>query len=274
MYTLPNAKINIGLNVVKKRDDGYHDLQTVFYPVPLTDSLEFKDGSRWDDDCTLVLSGLKVEGKKEDNLVYKVFRSLQKEFALPPTIIFLSKHIPMGAGLGGGSSDAASTMMMANEKFRLGLTEKDMEGRLSAFGADCPFFVRNKPVFAEGTGNIFSPIDVDLKGWFMVVVKPPISVSTKMAYAGVRPAMPAVSLKERLTTTPVAQWRNVIQNDFEPSVFMAYPQIAAIKATLYDMGAVYALMSGSGSAVYGLFTFPIENAQSVFPESFIFTCKL
>lgn len=274
MYTLPNAKINIGLNVVAKRNDGYHDLQTVFYPIPLTDSLELKDGSRWDEACTLVVSGLKVEGAKEDNLVYKVFTSLQKEFQLPPTIIFLSKHIPTGAGLGGGSSDAAFTMTMANEKFRLGLSEKDMEARLSAFGSDCPFFVRNRPVYAEGTGNIFSQIPIDLKGWFLLLVKPPISVSTKQAYDSIRPAMPAISLKERLTTTPVPAWRDVIQNDFEPAIFTAYPQIAAIKATLYDMGAAYASMSGSGSAIYGLFPFPVKNAKTIFPESFTFACQL
>lgn len=274
MYTLPNAKINIGLNVVSRRPDGYHDLQTVFYPIPLTDSLELKDGSKWDDDCVLVLSGLKVEGRKEDNLVFRVFASLQKEFHLPPTIIFLSKHIPTGAGLGGGSSDAAFTMMMANEKFRLGLTEGEMEERLSAFGSDCPFFVRNKPVYAEGTGNIFSEISVDLKGWFFVLVKPPISVSTRQAYDGIHPTLPAISLMDMLATTPVSGWRDNIHNDFEPSVFLAHPKIAAIKSTLYDMGATYASMSGSGSAVYGLFPFPVENAQAVFPESFIFTCKL
>lgn len=274
MYTLPNAKINIGLNVVSKRNDGYHDLQTVFYPIPLTDSLELKDGSKWDDACTLVLSGNKVEGRKEDNLVYRVFTSLQKEFNLPPTIIFLSKHIPTGAGLGGGSSDAASTMIMANEKFRLGLTDRDMEERLSVFGSDCPFFVRNKPVYAEGRGYIFSDISVDLKGWYLLLVKPPVSVSTKEAYNGIRPAFPALSLKESIVSTPVEQWRGVIKNDFEPTVFLSHPQISAIKSTLYDMGAVYASMSGSGSAVYGLFTFPIKNAQTIFPEAFVFTCQL
>lgn len=274
MYSLPNAKINIGLNVVARRDDGYHDLQTVFYPIPLTDSLELKDASKWDDPCTLVLSGEEVGVPVQDNLVYKVFTSLQEEFHLPPTIIFLSKHIPTGAGLGGGSSDAAFTMVMTNERFGLGLSDTQMEERLTAFGADCPFFVENKPVYAEGKGDVFSPVSVNLKGLFLVLIKPAVSVSTKQAYANISPVVPAVSLKDNIENTPVGLWKSVIKNDFEDAVFPSHPEIASIKATLYDMGALYASMSGSGSAVYGLFSFPVKNAPEVFPDCFTFACSL
>ncbi|MBO4730695.1 MAG: 4-(cytidine 5'-diphospho)-2-C-methyl-D-erythritol kinase [Bacteroidaceae bacterium] len=274
MYSLPNAKINIGLRVVGQRPDGYHDLQTVFYPIPLTDSLEVKRANHLRQPYEFILSGLSIPDDGADNLVVRVFKSMHDEFDLPPTSIFLCKHIPAGAGLGGGSSDAAAMMMLLNDYYQLDLTNDEMEQRISAFGADCAFFIRNKAVYAEGIGNEFSTIDLTLKGMHFVLVKPDIHVSTAEAYTGVTPSQPQSSLKDVLQNTPVKLWRNVVTNDFESSVFRRYPQIAAIKETLYDMGAVYASMSGSGSAVYALFTRPVDNAHKVFPDSFTFAGKL
>ncbi len=275
MYTLPNAKINIGLRVTQRRSDGYHNLQTVFYPIPLTDALEIEPlKASLDKPYEFLTSGIAIPGNPDDNLVVKVFLSLQREFDLPPVSIHLAKHIPMGAGLGGGSSDAASMMRMLNEHFDLGLTDREMEQRLASFGADCPFFVRNKPVYAQGIGNEFSSIRLSLKGHFILLVKPSTHVSTAEAYGGVVPQMPQTDLGEMIENTPIRLWRSCIVNDFEKTVFQHHPQLAAIKQTLYDMGAVYAAMSGSGSAMYGIFSRPIENAVKIFPDCFIFANRL
>ena len=285
MYTLPNAKINIGLRVVGRRPDGYHDLQTVFYPISLADSLEIKPAPHLRQPYEFILSGLPVPADGKPNLVERVFISMQEEFRLPPTSIFLCKHIPVGAGLGGGSSDAAHMMRLLNECYRLDISDAEMEQRLAAFGADCPFFVRNKPVYAEGTGNRFTPIKLSLKGTYIVLVKPPIHVSTPEAYAEIdrkllnsQSSIPKLDLDIDSGIMPVNSqfsilkaWRTSVTNDFEPVVFARYPRVAAIKQTLYDMGALYASMSGSGSAVYGLFSRPIENAATVFPDCFTFS---
>lgn len=276
MYSLPNAKVNIGLRVVGRRPDGYHDLQTVFCPIPLTDSLEVKRAKHLRQPYEFILSGLPIPsgGNGDDNLVVRVFMSMRDEFSLPPTSIFLCKHIPVGAGLGGGSSDAAAMMLLLRDYYELDLTDAEIEQRLAAYGADCPFFVRNKPVYAEGIGNQFTPINLSFKGMYFVLVKPPIHISTAEAYAGVTPSQPLSSLKDVLQNTPVKLWRNLVVNDFEASIFRRYPQIAAIKQTLYDMGATYASMSGSGSAVYGLFTRPVDNAANIFPDFFTFAGTL
>lgn len=274
MYSLPNAKINIGLRIVGRRPDGYHDLQTVFFPIPLADSLEIKEARRLRKPYEFILSGIALPDDGKDNLVVRVFLALQEEFDLPPTSIFLSKHIPAGAGLGGGSSDAAAMMQLLNDYYHLDLTTVDMEQRLAAFGADCPFFVRNKPMYAEGIGNVFTPVNINLKDKYIVLVKPDIHVSTAEAYAAVTPCQLPNSLYDQLLSTPVQLWRNVITNDFEPYVFRTYPKVAAIKQTLYDMGAIYASMSGSGSAVYGIFGRPIDNAGKVFHDCFTFAASL
>ena len=291
MYSLPNAKINIGLRVVGKRPDGYHNLQTIFYPIPLTDSLEVKRAKHLRQPYEFILSGLPIPGggNADDNLVVRVFMSMRDEFSLPPTSIFLCKHIPVGAGLGGGSSDAAAMMLLLCDYYELDLTDAEIEQRLAAFGADCPFFVRNKPVYAEGIGNQFTPIDFTLKGMYLVLVKPPIHISTAEAYAGLEikdpPPAPPINGGEQIAISQLIQdislspftgerGGGLLINDFEPSVFRRYPQIAAIKQTLYDMGATYASMSGIGSAVYGLFTRPIDNAPTIFPDCFTFAGKL
>lgn len=267
----PCAKINLGLYVTARRPDGYHDLLTAFYPVPLCDTLQVDEArtAHW----SLRTVGKAIQGRPEDNLVVRVFLALQQEFDLPPVDIYLDKHIPTGAGLGGGSSDAAEMMKRLNAHFSLGLSEDEMERRLAVFGADCPFFVRRRPVLATGIGDVFSPLQIALKGKTIALVKPPVFVSTREAYAGVTPKMPSHDLAATLAS-PVSTWREKVFNDFETSVFRAHPEIAAVKETLYDMGAEFALMSGSGSTVFALFPHPIDELPRVFPDCFTFQSLL
>lgn len=276
MLTNPCAKINLGLYVTGRRPDGYHDLLTVFYPIPLSDTLEVELSKT--NDWSLRTVGIKVEGKMADNLVARVYLALRKEFDLPPVDIYLDKHIPTGAGMGGGSSDAAETMKLLNAMFALGLSEEEMARRLAAFGADCPFFVSRNPVLATGIGDVFSPVSVSLKGYTLALVKPPVFVSTREAYAGVddivRSSTPTVESLAAALAKPVSTWRGVVENDFETSVFRAHPEIAAVKATLYDMGADFALMSGSGSTVFALFRHRVDELPRVFRDCFTYQSLL
>lgn len=271
MIVYPNAKINIGLNVVEKRPDGYHNLETVFYPIGLQDILEIKemeeDDSVPEGGYRLKVTGTILDGSPEDNLVVRAFKLLKHDFDLPPVSIGLYKHIPTGAGLGGGSSDAAFTIKTLNGRFGLGLTDEQMEDYCTRLGADCPFFIKDEPVFATGIGNEFHPVSFSLKGKHLVLVKPDIFVSTKDAYAKVKVQKPAVALPE-LLAQPLDTWKDTVVNDFEPSVFSKYPEIAAIKDSMYDIGAVYASMSGSGSSVFGIFDEPVENVDEVFSGMF------
>ncbi len=269
MIVYPNAKINIGLNVVEKRPDGYHNLETVFYPIGLQDILEIQELDTDVPDCgyRLKLTGSLLDGSPEDNLVVRAFKLLKREFDLPPVSIGLYKHIPTGAGLGGGSADAAFTVKTLNDRFKLGLTTQQMEDYCAQLGADCPFFIQNKPVFATGIGNVFHPIELNLKYKQLVLVKPDVFVSTKDAYAKVNVRHPEKQLPE-LLSQPIETWKDTVVNDFEASVFSKYPEIAAIKDKLYDMGAVYASMSGSGSSVFGIFEDPVENVDEIFTGMF------
>ncbi len=267
MITYPNAKINLGLNIVEKRTDGYHNLETVFYPINLQDALEVTK-SAGEEEYTLKISGVPIEGENDNNLVVKAYRLLKRDYPeMEPIDIHMYKHIPTGAGLGGGSSDAAFMIKLLNEKFDLGLTTEQMEQYAAQLGADCAFFIQNKPVFAKGIGNIFEPIELSLNGYYLVLVKPDIHVSTKDAFAMIRPQKPAHSLKE-IIRMPVETWRATMKNDFEYSVFQKYPEIAAIKDKLYDLGAIYASMSGSGSSVFGIFREQIEFVDEIFSGCF------
>lgn len=264
MITFPNAKINLGLNIVEKRPDGYHNLETIFYPINLQDALEVTRRENNDKEYTLHISGSPLEGEPEDNLVVKAYKLLKKDYpGLLPVDIHMYKHIPAGAGLGGGSSDAACMIKLLNDKFSLGLSTERMEEYAVKLGADCAFFIRNKPVFATGIGNLFEPVELSLKGYNIILIKPDIFVSTRDAFAEIKPVRPAVSLKE-IVKQPMETWKNSMKNDFEDSVFKKFPEIAAIKDELYDLGAVYAAMSGSGSSVYGIFKAPIENVEDKF----------
>ncbi|MDR1645793.1 MAG: 4-(cytidine 5'-diphospho)-2-C-methyl-D-erythritol kinase [Tannerellaceae bacterium] len=247
MICFPNAKINLGLNVTGKRPDGYHDIETVFYPIPLRDALEVVEAEAF----SFSQTGIPVDAPVEDNLVVKALRLLSG-YGLPALEVHLYKGIPSGAGLGGGSADAAFMLKLLNDFGQLGLCDGELEAMAAKLGADCPFFIRNRPVFASGTGNIFEPVSLSLKGYRLCLVTPGIVIPTAGAYAEVRPQVPAVSLKEMIRL-PVGQWKGRVSNDFESSVFARYPALAAIKENFYEVGAVYASMSGSGSSVYGLF---------------------
>ena len=267
MITYPNAKINLGLNIVEKRPDGYHNLETVFYPINLQDALEVND-LEGEGEYTLKISGTPIEGELDNNLVVKAYRFLKKDFPNMGSInIHMYKHIPTGAGLGGGSADAAFMLKLLNEKFKLNLSTEKLEKYAAILGADCAFFIQNKPVFASGIGNIFEEINLSLKGYYLVLVKPDIFVSTKDAFANIIPMKPNHSLKE-IIRMPVETWRATMKNDFEDSVFKKFPEIAAIKDKLYDMGAIYASMSGSGSSVFGIFREQVEHVDEVFSGCF------
>ncbi len=252
MITFPNAKINLGLNIVEKRPDGYHNLETIFYPIPLQDALEITPWEGGERKYKLAQSGIQIAGDDESNLVVKAYKLLDNLYNLPPIEINLLKHIPSGAGLGGGSADAAFMLCMLNQHFQLNIPNEQLEVYAAQLGADCAFFVENKPTFAEGIGNIFSPIELSLKGYKLVLVKPDIFVSTRDAFAQIKPKRPSISLKE-VAKMPIEAWKTYMVNDFEESVFPQFPAIADIKALLYDMGAIYASMSGSGSSVFALF---------------------
>lgn len=267
MVVFPNAKINLGLNVVARRADGYHDIETVFYPVALCDALEVVPS----DALALRTYGTPVAGACDDNLVVRAFRLLQRDFDLPNATIALLKKIPMGAGLGGGSSDAAFMLKLLNAQFGLGLTDDRLERYAAQLGADCAFFVRNKPVFAEGIGDRFSDIALPLAGWHIWLVKPDVHVATAEAYAHIACKRWAVPLREALQR-PVTEWCNGVFNDFEANVFARHPVLADIKQRLYDSGAAYAAMSGSGSTIYGLFA-PDAEPPACTPDAFV-GCQL
>lgn len=274
MLTFPNIKINLGLSITEKRPDGYHNLETVFYPVNLEDALEIRTSSQAEKKITLHQYGMEIAGNPEDNLVAKAYSLLDKEFHLPPVEIHLYKHIPSGAGLGGGSSDAAFMLKLLNEQFHLNLSEEQLEIYAATLGADCAFFIKNKPVYAEGIGNIFSPIELSLKGYQIMIVKPDVFVSTREAFANIHPHHPEYPVKE-VIRRPVAEWKDTLINDFEASVFPQHPVIGEIKQELYNQGAIYASMSGSGSSVFGLFApdaaLPEINRK---PDTFCFKGKL
>ncbi len=261
MIVFPNAKINIGLNVVSKREDGFHNLETIFYPVKLADALEFAEAG----DSRLTISGIQIDGAPENNLILKAYQLLKTDFNLPPLQFHLHKIIPFGAGLGGGSSDAAFTLKMLNDYYNLGLSAQQLESYASQIGADCPFFIQNKPTFATGIGNKFHDIELNLSNYEIVILKPNISVSTPEAYKNVIPRNPKFRLTQ-IIKTPVEDWKNLIVNDLEKSVFAKYPQIAELKQLLYDFGANYASMSGSGSAVFGIFRHLPTNLENKIPE--------
>ncbi len=250
MISFPNAKINIGLHVTQRRPDGYHNIETLFYPIDLCDILEIVPSHN--NMSTLSITGIKVDGEVKNNLVMRAYRLLQSQYDIPAVEMHLHKVIPFGAGLGGGSADAAFALRMLNELFSLKLTDDALALLAAQLGADCPFFIYNTPLIATGIGDRFSTIDFSLKGKYIVLVKPSIIVPTAQAYAHVTPAIPLQPLRNQ-AIMPISEWKGNIVNDFEKSVFIAHPRIAAIKQQLYEYGALYASMSGSGSSVFGIF---------------------
>jgi 4-diphosphocytidyl-2-C-methyl-D-erythritol kinase len=252
MLSFPNAKINLGLYVTRKRDDGYHDLETLFYPVPLTDALEILPSAG--PETTISLSGLPVAGDPEKNLVWKAFGLLSKAYRekVKPLSVHLHKVIPMGAGMGGGSADAAFMLNMMNELFALDIDKPALAAYALELGSDCPFFIGNKPAFAAGRGELLEPVSLDLSAYSIQIICPLIHVGTADAFRNIVPAEAGFQLKQ-ITTLPADEWRGRISNDFEVPVFKLHPVLQTIKEQLYEQGAIYASMSGSGSSLYGLF---------------------
>lgn len=273
MVVFPNAKINLGLDIVSRREDGYHNIESIFVPVPWCDILEIVPAQGTE--STLTITGRKVDCPIEKNLVMKAFRAMQKSYNVSDVDIYLHKVIPDGAGLGGGSADAAFTITAINELFSLNASKDELAKIAATIGADCPFFIYNTPMLATGIGTDFSDIALNLSGYKILIVKPQVSVPTAQAYAGVKPQQPEKSLGE-LIAMPINQWQGNIKNDFENSIFPIHPIVAEIKQEIVNMGALYASMSGSGSAVYGIFNNDIlsEDKLSIFEQYDIFVGDL
>lgn len=274
MITFPCAKINLGLNIVSKRDDGYHNLETVFYPIPLFDALEIR--TMHSDfpsvtDCDLKITGNSIEGNEQDNLVVKAYNLLAADYKLPRVHAHLYKNIPSQAGLGGGSSDAAFMIRLLDERYHLNIGLAEMERYARRLGADCPFFITAEPSYATGIGDILAPADSpkgNLHGYFITIVKPPVAISTRDAYGKISPKKPRKCCRD-IVRQPIETWREELTNDFEAPVFDLYPQLEFIKDELYSRGAVYAQMSGSGSAIYGIF-----RQKPVIPPTLFTLCHV
>lgn len=271
MITFPNAKINIGLNIVSKRADGYHNLETLFYPIKLRDIIEIQTIDDNTQPYSFKQQGIQIEGKIENNLIVKAYNLLKEQYQLPPIEIITYKGIPSGAGLGGGSADAAFMLRLLNDYFKLELTTAELIQKASFIGADCAFFIHNKPIYAEGIGNIFKEVDLDLSSYDIYIEKPDIFISTAEAFSKIVPTSPKYPILEAIKR-PIEEWRELIVNDFEVSIFDKRPELATIKQSLYNKGAIYASMSGSGSSIYGIFkkgTCPLK--ENVKNNKFLFS---
>ena len=279
MIVFPCAKINLGLNIVIKREDGYHNLETVFYPIPLYDALEIK----YMDEkfpsqvaCDLKVTGNAVECDEQNNLVVKAYNLLAEDYKLPRVHAHLYKHIPSQAGLGGGSSDAAFMIRLLDERFRLNIGNPEMEKYAARLGADCAFFIEAEPAYAEGIGDELMPVDGpkgNLNGYYLAIVKPGIAVSTKEAYAAITPTATSKSCRE-IVRQPIETWKEELVNDFEAPIFKLHPELAEIKEKLYQQGAKYAAMSGSGSALFGIFETEPNGLKEMFQDCFCEVLKL
>ncbi|GAB4229789.1 MAG: 4-(cytidine 5'-diphospho)-2-C-methyl-D-erythritol kinase [Ekhidna sp.] len=256
MISFPNAKINLGLSIVSKREDGYHNIESCFYPIPWHDSLEVIEAASF----AFHSYGLDIPGDSQSNLCVKAYDLLKADFDIPPVEIHLLKNIPMGAGLGGGSADGAFTLKMLNESCELGLTDSQLEGYALQLGSDCPFFIKNRPTIAAGRGENLQPIDLNLSGYYLAIHNPGIHVSTKEAYAGVVPKQPKMQVSQ-IVNTPVENWEGSLVNDFETSIFPNHPEINRLKNEMYESGAIYASMTGSGSTVFGIFESELKHSQ-------------
>lgn len=272
MIIKPCAKINLGLNIVGKRADGYHDLETVFYPIAIHDEIEIVETKGAPNTCSLSIEGLPIKGDASKNLVVKAYQALSAFQTLPPVRIRLKKEIPMEAGMGGGSSDCAYTLLLLNDMFSVGLKEKELIETAARLGADCAFFILSEPAYAEGVGDRLQAIQLDLSDYYFLIIKPPISVSTREAFAQIKVCKPEKCCKD-IVTQPIETWKEELKNDFEHSIFPQYPVIGEIKQKLYDLGAVYAAMSGSGSAVYGIFKEEPRNTERLFDGCYTYITK-
>ncbi len=271
MICFPNAKINLGLNIVEKRLDGFHNIETIFYPINWCDALEAienKNFQQGDDKINLSISGLLVEGNTQDNLITKAYKLLDAKYNLPPVKAHLQKSIPMGAGLGGGSSDAAFFIKLLNEKFALHISIEEQINFANQLGSDCAFFIENKPVYASGKGDMFAETKIDLSKYCIVVAYPAVHSNTALAYKGVMPVKPQKNIQS-IITSDIKNWKEDLVNDFEATIFLLHPELLKIKNSFYEKGALYASMSGSGSAVYGIFKNHIDVEEFNFPADYL-----
>jgi 4-diphosphocytidyl-2-C-methyl-D-erythritol kinase len=265
MIVFPNCKINLGLHILQKRDDGFHDLETVFYPLPLQDALEVINNDIKEPDLNFSASGLPIDGDNTNNLCYKAYYLVKQLFPqLPAVSMHLHKVIPMGAGLGGGSADGAFTLMALNKKFNLGLCESALIDLSLKLGSDAPFFIVNKPSYATGRGERLTPVELDLSAYKILIINPNIHINTGWAFSQIKPFAERASLKE-LIQSPINEWKEKLVNDFELPVSTLHPEIGAIKEALYQHHALYAAMSGSGSTVFGIFPKEINLSDLHFP---------
>lgn len=267
MVIFTNCKINLGLNIIRKRDDGYHDLETVFYPLDICDALEIITTSNAQP-VEFSLTGLNINGGEQDNLCIKAYKLLKKDFPkLPPVKMHLHKAVPVGAGLGGGSADAAFTLLLLNKKFQLNLSTNQLVNYASQLGSDCAFFIINKPCFAQGRGEILQPININLSQYKFLIVNPGIHISTGWAFSKIQPAAPAQSLL-KIIEQPLETWKDSLTNDFEKPLMQYYPQLKLLKEDLYNLGAVYAGMCGSGSTFFGIYAKTKEIDTTIFPSDY------
>ena len=281
MIDFPCAKINLGLNITEKRADGYHNLETVFFPIPICDALEIKTmDERFPSNvaCDLKVTGNNVCCNENDNLIVKAYNMIAADFEIPRVHAHLYKNIPSEAGLGGGSSDAAYMIRLLDQRFRINIGNAEMEKYAARLGADCPFFITAEPSYAEGIGEILSPVNItdnNLEGYSLVVVKPQIAVSTKEAFSSITPRKPLMCCRE-IVAQPIETWKDALCNDFEESVFGIYPQLNDIKNRIYTLGAAYAQMSGSGSSLFGIFKSDVDelSIKNEFADCRTFVMKL
>ena len=267
MLAFPNCKINLGLNIICKRADGFHDIETVFYPIlKLHDALEILPSNTQTSLVDFKMSGPVVDGDRANNLCVKACKLLHKDYPEMPAIqMHLHKAIPMGAGLGGGSADGAFTLQLMNDVFHLKLSNEQLINYALQLGSDCPFFIVNKPCFATGRGEVMNELPFHLSGYFIVLINPGIHINTGWAFGQITPQQPLTDLKQRIQQ-PIETWKELVKNDFEPAVMNSHPIIGTIKERLYQNGAVFASMSGSGSTVYGIFSADKTPAAKLFPQ--------
>ncbi|GJM59804.1 4-(cytidine 5'-diphospho)-2-C-methyl-D-erythritol kinase [Persicobacter diffluens] len=267
MISFPNAKINLGLDVISRRSDGFHNISSVFLPVDWKDALEIVPAA----ETTFESYGIHIPGNPDSNLCLKAYHLLAKDYPMPTVRIILEKIIPIGAGLGGGSADASFTLKLLNEQFDLQLEEAALESYAARLGSDCPFFIKNQPILATGTGITFESVNVDLLGYQILLVNPNIHIGTAEAYAGISPRVPELSVKEIIENYEIKAWKGLLKNDFEASIFPNHPEISKLKEDMYKAGAVYASMSGSGATVYGIFEGDqkIEQIKEGFSDSYL-----
>jgi 4-diphosphocytidyl-2-C-methyl-D-erythritol kinase len=273
MVVFPNAKINIGLNIIEKREDGFHTIESVFYPVGLCDALEVVENTEdTSERIIFTSSGIEIPGNVNDNLCWYAYHLIAADYALPNVKVHLHKHIPIGAGLGGGSADAAFFIKLLNDKFELGISWGEMHHYARQLGSDCSFFISNKPAFAEGRGDQYESMKLDLSAYYVALVYPAIHINTAKAYSGVMPKNTVRSLENDILNLPIEQWKDIVHNDFENSIFPQFSEIKKIKEELYSLGAIYAAMSGSGSAVFGIFKNKTDLKNN-FPNAFVWEGK-